>query len=66
MVLRCSSADTPLVFSSLMRVIRTASRRSRWRLKSQKQALRLKPPSMSMLKPLMPKRAESPWPPGKT
>lgn len=40
--------------------------RSKWRVKSQKQGLRPKPPSTRMLKPLMPNRAESPCPPGKT
>ena len=39
MVFLWRRADMPLVFSSLRRVIRMASSRSRWRLKSQKQAL---------------------------
>jgi len=56
----------PWVFSSLRRVTSIASSRSRWRVKSQKQAFRLKPPSISILNPLMPNSAESPWPPGKT
>ena len=66
MALRWSKADMPPVLSSLSLVMRIASSLSRCRLKSQKHAFLLNPPSTSRLNPLMPKSAESPCPPGKT
>ena len=60
------TAEIPFTFPLLSLVIRMESSRSKWRAKSQKHALRAKPPSTNMLKPLMPKSAASPWPPGNT
>lgn len=66
MVFRFRNDATPSKLLLFSLVSSTASNRSKCLAKPQKQEFLPAPPSINMLNPLIPNKAESPWPAGNT